>query len=483
MSTAKIQTSFDVYNEKAVESVKSGTDLLPDYGVDTDSDLEYNKSQINSTIEAAIQSGESIDDISDDLSERLEDISETSAVRTARTAAISALNSGTLESFYEAQELGINIKKKWVATLDSKTRPSHQEADGEVEELDDVFDNGLQYPGDPKGDPSEVYNCRCTMTAFLPEYDVNDENPDRISKDESGNKEYVTNASYLNWLNNKQYSNNVTSTCVQNYTVSIGTINHTGTSYTKPIKDTFNTDYMKEKDVRYVEVKQLAEKETEEETINKICGGDETIGSCASAAYTYVLRRAGWDVLDYRGDVDAYNYYTLLADGKEDQAVGSRKIIANVNTGLRYANYDGVTSIISDYGNCLTEGRITWKSIPVNTQYVLRACRHAAIVVKTDETKKVTDEETGRTKTYRKYGWLELQSGRGNNGWHYFWDNRGEGINEVLRTRFGYCSGDTSTACAVEVDSLGKNQQFVSEAGYWNTEEDNQLKSSKGHER
>ena len=205
MSSDTIQTSFDIYNEKAVELIENNSSLLPDYNVDKTADLEYNEQQINDTVESAIINGESIDKIAENLSDRLESINESSAVRTARTATISALNSGTLESFYEAQEMGINIKKKWVATLDDRTRPSHQEIDGEIQELDDEFSNGLQYPGDPDGDPSEVYNCRCTLVAYLPDYDDEKEEVERWSRDtETGEREYTISKTYSEWLNSKQ---------------------------------------------------------------------------------------------------------------------------------------------------------------------------------------------------------------------------------------------------------------------------------------
>lgn len=73
----------------------------------------------------------------------------------------------------------VNIRKKWVATLDGRTRPSHQEIDGKIQELDDEFSDGLQYPGDPNGYLSEVYNCRCTMVAYLPDYDSEGEETER----------------------------------------------------------------------------------------------------------------------------------------------------------------------------------------------------------------------------------------------------------------------------------------------------------------
>lgn len=61
--------------------------------------------------------------------------------------------------------MGIEMQKEWMATLDSRTRHSHRRLDGETVEYDSEFSNGCRYPGDPKGKPAEVYNCRCTMVA------------------------------------------------------------------------------------------------------------------------------------------------------------------------------------------------------------------------------------------------------------------------------------------------------------------------------
>ena len=64
-------------------------------------------------------------------------------------------------------ELGFEVMKKWLATLDDRTRESHVDLDGEVVEVDEPFSNGLMYPADPSGEPEEVYNCRCTMISEI----------------------------------------------------------------------------------------------------------------------------------------------------------------------------------------------------------------------------------------------------------------------------------------------------------------------------
>ncbi len=84
-------------------------------------------------------------------------------LRNARTAVTGAENAGKLDSMRRAQGLGVELKKLWLATRDSRTRDSHVMMDGEMVEVDEPFSNGCMYPGDPDGVPAEVYNCRCAM--------------------------------------------------------------------------------------------------------------------------------------------------------------------------------------------------------------------------------------------------------------------------------------------------------------------------------
>ena len=44
-------------------------------------------------------------------------------------------------------------------------RDSNAHLDGVQVEYNEKFPNGLMYPADPQGQPSEVYNCRCTLIA------------------------------------------------------------------------------------------------------------------------------------------------------------------------------------------------------------------------------------------------------------------------------------------------------------------------------
>ena len=205
-----MQVSFDIYNTEAVNRLKEeNPDILPTYSVDSDVDQAYNKSQINGVIESAIIQGKSVGHIAEDLQNRLQSVNEASARRAARTAITCSQNSGCLEGWKDARDKGVNVKKQWIASLDSHTRESHAELDQEIQELDDDFSNGLQYPGDPNGDPSEVYNCRCSMKGYLPDYDTDTEDEgERFARDpETGEAEYVSaDMSYSEWMQTKTHN-------------------------------------------------------------------------------------------------------------------------------------------------------------------------------------------------------------------------------------------------------------------------------------
>lgn len=160
--------SFTLHDERTVARLaKDNPRLLPKVDPDKVKGQAWSRRKINNVITQGILQGEAIPDIAKELS-KVVGMEWNSAVRNARTAITAAENAGRLGSYYDAQDMGIKMKKQWMATLDERTRQSHAEIDGEIVDVDEAFSNGLMYPGDPDGgDPAEIYNCRCTMVADL----------------------------------------------------------------------------------------------------------------------------------------------------------------------------------------------------------------------------------------------------------------------------------------------------------------------------
>lgn len=164
------KASFVLHDRRTVERlVKKNPRLLPKVNPDKIKGRAWSRRKINTVITQGVLQGKPIPDIARGL-ESIVGMEWNSAVRNARTAMTGAENAGRMGSYEDAKELGIQLQKQWVATLDDRTRESHAEIDGEVVGIDEPFSNGLMYPADPNGDdPAEIYNCRCTMIAVIEE--------------------------------------------------------------------------------------------------------------------------------------------------------------------------------------------------------------------------------------------------------------------------------------------------------------------------
>lgn len=172
--------AFDLVDHKTVERlIKDNPKLLPSKaGVKIAKDKRWNQQKIRSALTQGILSGESNEKIAKRL-QTVTDMSASASIRNARTMTTAAENAGRMDRYTEAKEMGIRMKKTWVATLDDRTRDAHALLDGQTVDIDEPFDSILgpiMYPGDPDADPENVYNCRCTMITQIAGYerDVSD---------------------------------------------------------------------------------------------------------------------------------------------------------------------------------------------------------------------------------------------------------------------------------------------------------------------
>jgi SPP1 gp7 family putative phage head morphogenesis protein len=196
---------FDLWDEQTVRRlIVEQPDLMPYYppkrAVKRGIDLDWGKRQITAQVTSGILQGESIKHIADRLQDNIPNMNRTSAIRAARTAVTGAQNAGRLDSYQQAEAMGIQLEKQWLATLDDRTRHDHAVADGQTVPKDEPFIVGgeaLMFPGDPSGSGWNIYNCRCTMIAKVKGVDMSNS----LRRDRYG---LLPNMTYAQWENTKR---------------------------------------------------------------------------------------------------------------------------------------------------------------------------------------------------------------------------------------------------------------------------------------
>lgn len=171
--TGTLGESWNMIDEQTIKTLltskKNKFTEFKTTSIDPKRDYEWNSKQIQKALNAGILQGKSIDNLTESFMMVMQR-NRTSAIRNARTAVTSAQNAGRLKSLEQAQKMDIDVQKKWLATEDARTRFSHAMLDGQIRDVDKAFSNHLMHPADSNGAPSEVYNCRCTMTYVYPKY-------------------------------------------------------------------------------------------------------------------------------------------------------------------------------------------------------------------------------------------------------------------------------------------------------------------------
>ena len=166
-NTLNIDLGFSLYDHKTVEKlIKDQPALLPTQ-LDEVRDLKWNRQKVSSAITQGILQGESIPNIGKRL-QKVVGMDKTASIRNARTATTGAENAGRVDSYEDAERKGVELEKKWVATLDQRTRSEHRQLDGQTCPIHDKFKvdgEDIGYPGDPTAAGYLVYNCRCTLVA------------------------------------------------------------------------------------------------------------------------------------------------------------------------------------------------------------------------------------------------------------------------------------------------------------------------------
>lgn len=328
-----VGASFTLHDDRSVARLaRDNPRLLPKVDPDKVKGQAWSKRKINNVITQGILQGKAIPDIAKGLSQVV-GMEWNSAVRNARTAMTGAENAGRLGSYQDAKNMGIKLKKQWMATLDERTRESHVAIDGEIVDIDKEFSNGLMYPADPDGEPAEVYNCRCTMVADL----------DGVPKEPPAQ-------TFDEWQEEKKKPLHTAEQWEET-----GRSNIQWSKSGKMLKDALIRE-----NVDYLQPKTMSKRISEDEIIKKIGGGDKTKGSCVSLCYVYVGNKHGLDVYDFRGgksrEVMSFSLYNTPA---------LNKVLSKVEKGGGTRAANKLISTIKD-----------------EKEYILGTGRHAAIVRK-----------------------------------------------------------------------------------------------------
>ena len=207
------------------------------------------------------------------------------------------------------------------------------------------------------------------------------------------------------------------------------------------------SDNCKTQGIDYRDVVMHKEKLSADDVIKRISGGDTTVGSCSSMAFTFAANMGGMDVLDYRGgkSCDFFSRASNICS------------IAEKVGGVVNKNYNDFTNAKQLLATTLT-----------NKYYYFTCGKHAAIVRKTE----------------KGYEYLELQNASAErNGWH-------ELTTERLKNRFGAQKSHTmfgskyeTKECIIDIDLLIKDAGFRKMMGYINTASGEQKKGAQGGEK
>ena len=184
-----IQTAI----EQPIEFIK----LVPTLQKHRDDTLK----RIRTHITQGIMSGEGYSKIAKALRDDL-GMSKAQSVRVARTETGRALSQAGLDSAMVAKDNGLDMKKRWYATKDTRTRDTHRHLDGTSVDIEDNFHSSGCVGPAPKlfvgvASAKENINCRCKLLYYIDE----DELPTTMRTKEDG---VIPFTNYREWEKEKR---------------------------------------------------------------------------------------------------------------------------------------------------------------------------------------------------------------------------------------------------------------------------------------
>lgn len=441
--TSGIPLVIPIRQDLVVKAVQTDSKLSSNLYTRLGEDVNYLKRSVRAELSRGVASGSSWNEMAVHIAKGMNSPFKKSinnAIRIARTEGHRIQNTGALDGQSAAKKKGADILKQWDATLDGRTRPEHQEADGQIRETDEPFDVGgekMRAPG-VGGSARNVCNCRCCLLSRArwaldeDELDTLKERAaffglDKTKDFEEFKKKYC------------QLPDNADTMEVEKLPKPTGSKNTTYDSFFKMLND--------ELKVKYNAVESHKTKLTPDDIIKKLAGGDLTQGSCASVGLAYIGQKQGWNVLDFRGNK-------------------SREFFSRSAHLCSLSKVDGMKTLKADGKSSLTVGNRLLKKVEVGKEYYLCVGRHASIVRKTSD---------------GKLQYLELQSAE-YSGWRDFDGNP----KYTLSNRFG-CTSRSDYGLSSTYDFMLDLEEsdfltddFKALLGYINTSDSDQKKGTYG---
>jgi len=142
---------------------------------------------IQEVFAASAEAGEDVSALSARLQLQFTEFNQVRALRIARTEVLGNANFGALEGFRQS---GLDVRKQWLTAGDANVRgndpkdnANHVALEGEIRGLNELFSNGLKFPGDQSaGKAEEVANCRCTLLPKVMKFKASKKVIDNIMK-------------------------------------------------------------------------------------------------------------------------------------------------------------------------------------------------------------------------------------------------------------------------------------------------------------
>lgn len=168
LQTTGIPLVIPIQQDQVIKALKTDSKLSSGLYKRLGEDVNYLKRSIRAELSRGISSGSSWNEMALRIARGMNspfNKAINNTIRIARTEGHRIQNEAALDGQNHAKKKGADIVKQWDATLDSRTRPEHREADGQIRELDEPFDIGgekMQAPG-VGGSARNVCNCRCCL--------------------------------------------------------------------------------------------------------------------------------------------------------------------------------------------------------------------------------------------------------------------------------------------------------------------------------